>query len=259
MSIATYVFLDLQSNCDPKKSNTKVGITELCMLAIKHEHIVKMKKYQEDPRVQHKLQMCFNPKSSLNENASETGLTEDLLKNEAIFNKEVCELIKAFIEDLEDPVCLVAHDGFKFHYPLLKQHLEAFSVKMQKNIVCTDSLYAFLEILESEKSGTTKYVKVKVGTKPKKNAISKTKQQYIHIMKGSDNDLIKMRSKINNYTKLSDVCNKILTDQEELQSNTAENHCIMLMRMVLTKKDQFLTWLQNNQCLFSEMPNKVNG
>ncbi|KAF9419409.1 hypothetical protein HW555_004057 [Spodoptera exigua] len=82
------------------------------MLAIKHEHIVKMKKYQEDPRVQHKLQMCFNPKSSLNENASETGLTEDLLKNEAIFNKEVCELIKAFIEDLEDPVCLVAHDGF---------------------------------------------------------------------------------------------------------------------------------------------------
>lgn len=258
MAIATYVFLDLQSNCVPQ-SNREVEITELCMLAIKHSHIAKKKKDQEDPRIQHKLQMCFNPKSSLNQNASDTGLTEDLLKNEATFNMEVCQLIKAFIDSLEAPVCLVAHDGFQFHYPLLVQHLNEFGVKLRKDIVCTDSLYAFLEILESEKSGSTKYVKVKVGKKPKKNTISKAKQQYIHIMKGSDSDLVGMRVHINDYKNISDVGNKILkeSDREELESNTAENHCIMLMRMVLSKKDQFLSWLENNQSLFSAMPNKL--
>ncbi|XP_022830327.1 three prime repair exonuclease 2-like [Spodoptera litura] len=256
MAVATYVFVDLQSNCVPK-SNKEIEITELCMLAIKHSHIVKNKDVN-DPRIQHKLQMCFNPKSSLHENASETGLTKNLLKNEATLNMEVCQLIKAFIEGLEAPVCLVAHDGFKFHYPLLVHHLKEFGVELNKNIVCTDSLYAFLEILESEKKGSTKYVKVKVGKKPKKNTISKAKQHYIHIVNGTDKDLIHMRKSINNYKNINDLYNNNCEYEDEgLESNRAESHCIMLMRMVLSKKDQFLAWLENNLCLFSEMPNKL--
>lgn len=57
MDIKTFVFLDIETTGLPKMENNRTKITELCMVAIEASHI-QMGVF---PRVQNKLNFCFNP------------------------------------------------------------------------------------------------------------------------------------------------------------------------------------------------------
>lgn len=56
-------------------------------------------------------------------------------------------LLINFVERLLQPVCLVAHNGFKFDYPILRNHIELVGKAFPDTIVCIDSLLAFRDIL----------------------------------------------------------------------------------------------------------------
>lgn len=57
MDIKTFVFLDIETTGLPNMENNKTKITELCMVAVEACHI-EMGVF---PRVQNKLNFCFNP------------------------------------------------------------------------------------------------------------------------------------------------------------------------------------------------------
>ena len=46
-----------------------------------------------------------------------------MLQNEEKFNENTFYLLTAFLNKLKKPICLIAHNGDKFDFPLLQQEL----------------------------------------------------------------------------------------------------------------------------------------
>lgn len=76
------------------------------------------------PRVLYKLTLCVNPmKKIVPEAVVITGLDNFLLQDEDVFNAKKVRLLSTFLENLQQPVCLVAHNGNVFDFPLLARTL----------------------------------------------------------------------------------------------------------------------------------------
>lgn len=147
--ITTYVFFDLEATGIPRDEHNRTRITELCMVAVKREHLLACKP-GEMPRVQQKLNLCVNPRRLVHPEASKvSGLCNFLLENEPHFSEKLCSMLHNFLDLLTKPVCLVAQNGFNFDYPLLKNHLDKLNQEFPIDLLCLDSLYAFYDILES--------------------------------------------------------------------------------------------------------------
>lgn len=69
--IKTFIFFDIETTGLPSTENRKTKITELCLNAVRSEH-VEMGTY---PRIQNKLTLCFNPQKLIQPIAAEiTGI-----------------------------------------------------------------------------------------------------------------------------------------------------------------------------------------
>lgn len=51
-----------------------------------------------------------------------TGLNNDLLAGQRRFDEKVCDILENFIMGEAQPVCLLAHNGYRFDFPLLQAH-----------------------------------------------------------------------------------------------------------------------------------------
>ena len=67
----------------------------------------------------------------------------DELSYQKDFNSQLVSLLQSFISRHESPVCLVAHNGDKFDFPVLKAELEALHENIVGDIYCGDSLLMF--------------------------------------------------------------------------------------------------------------------
>ncbi|XP_047993154.1 three-prime repair exonuclease 1-like [Leguminivora glycinivorella] len=141
--IATYVFFDLGTTGlrDPK-------IRELHMIAVRCEDLRKYFREGEEhflakPPAQ-KLHCRIVSDLLFFINQKWYGYEENSLKEETA----------RFLEDLEKPVCLIAHNGNKFDFPLLKEELADIEIE-SKYIVCADSMHAFYDIFEPDSDKTT--------------------------------------------------------------------------------------------------------
>lgn len=136
--IKTFAFLDLETTGLPTQESNLTRITELCIVACSVAHL------KSQSRVLHKLTLCFNPNRNISKiSANITGLDNTLLQDESQFNKNTADLLVAFLLQLQQPVCLVAHNGFNFDYPILKAHLDSVGKSLPDTILCCDSLKIF--------------------------------------------------------------------------------------------------------------------
>lgn len=67
MDIKTFIFFDCETTGLPYQENNKTRITELCFTVVESEHL----QLGVFPRVQHKLNLCFNPGRTVNPTATE--------------------------------------------------------------------------------------------------------------------------------------------------------------------------------------------
>ena len=84
-------------------------------------------KHFEDilPRVGNTLKLCFNPGALIPDHVTDiTGLSNDLLENQNRFNSQTVNLLKLFLENLPQPICLIAHNGARYDYPLLQGSID---------------------------------------------------------------------------------------------------------------------------------------
>jgi DNA polymerase III alpha subunit (gram-positive type) len=140
--IKTFAFLDLETTGLPTHESNLTRITELCIVACSTQHF----KIHCQPRVVHKLSMCFNPCRNISKiSAQITGLTDELLKDESEFSENSGNVLVHFLQQLPQPVCLVAHNGNNFDYPILKAHLMSVNKYLPDTIMCCDSLKIFRE------------------------------------------------------------------------------------------------------------------
>ena len=69
-------------------------------------------------------------------------------KSGGAFNLASYNEINQFINRQQKPVCLVAHNGNTFDFPILKRELRQLDVTLADDLLCADSLFAFYDILE---------------------------------------------------------------------------------------------------------------
>lgn len=161
--IQTFVFLDLEATGLP---GDDPRILEIAMIAVAREHLLGMKSPNGNgmkdsdstegkqkasvpklPRVLHKYVRLYYPRKLLTPKLEElTGLNNDLLHRLPGFSQESAEAIRLFL-DFPKPVALVAHNGSRFDFPLLKAELKnVISMDKFPDLHCVDTLKAVKDI-----------------------------------------------------------------------------------------------------------------
>ena len=79
-----------------------------------------------------------------------TGLDNYNLSGQSTFNKNTSDLINNFLSCLPAPVCLIAHNGNAYDFPLLKAELEKLGTKLDAEILCADSYRGIKEIFSKK-------------------------------------------------------------------------------------------------------------
>lgn len=146
--LGSFVFFDLETTGLPGLKTPK--ITEISLIACTKQHLLDTKR-GELPRVLNKQTFCFNPQRMIHPRASEsTGLYNDMLENESKFDENTAQLIALFLQRLQSPACLVAHNGNRFDFVLLKKELDTLKAQLPDDTYCVDSLPLF-QALEQER------------------------------------------------------------------------------------------------------------
>lgn len=153
--VQTLVFFDLEAtglNCNTLPPR----ITELSMLAIRADHflafdeVLKKSTKAAIPRVTNKLTLCFNPQTALPQIVSDmTGLTNEMLEEQHGFDGETACVLRAFLSHLPQPVCLVAHNGNMYDYPLLNAELKRCQSDL--SVLTADSLEILKTVYENDR------------------------------------------------------------------------------------------------------------
>lgn len=146
MPFKSLVVVDLETSGLP--SYGKVKITELSFVGVLVQHVLDCHKTNSTlPRVLQKLNLCFYPQKRIDFESSEiTGLDNFLLEEIPSFNNGACVMLSSFLQRLPPPICLVAHNGMKFDFPLLKAEVAAKQEVLLEDLFCADSLTAFRAI-----------------------------------------------------------------------------------------------------------------
>ncbi|XP_069842485.1 three prime repair exonuclease 2-like [Dendropsophus ebraccatus] len=144
-AVRTFVFLDLEATGLPMDAPK---ITEICLIAVHVSSLYETGKGQL-PRIMDKLCLCVDPEKPLTEKASNmTGLSnENLTNNEKQeFNANLIQAIGGFLKRQAKPICLVAHNGFSYHFALLKTEIYQLNVDFPDETLCLDSLHTFRKL-----------------------------------------------------------------------------------------------------------------
>jgi three prime repair exonuclease-1 len=73
-----------------------------------------------------------------------------LLEHQALFCKNVVEMLTKWLEMNRKPICLVAHNGNRFDFPILRREIESTCSSLPEDLLCIDSLAAFRDLDRSE-------------------------------------------------------------------------------------------------------------
>ncbi|XP_023934303.1 uncharacterized protein LOC112043222 [Bicyclus anynana] len=287
-AIATYVFIDLETSGLPAEENNKTKITELSLVAVKRKHVLDTRKGCA-PRVQQKLTLCLNPGRMVHPDCTKvTGLCNDLLEQEAFFNMEVFTIIDKFLNLLTKPACLIAQNGHNFDFPILKNHFVKLGASLSDDIMCADCLHAFYDIMEGKKkvnnypmsdtkeepatsivnktevdeidfaSENTLSAKAVNETTPKRSVVqcvNKTPQKRnspLKISKARRRFPWSKGEKPTEKYKLKDVYFRLL-NREAVDAHRAENDCVLALECSVALGEDFVNWVDENHCLFSEV------
>ncbi|CAH0596852.1 unnamed protein product [Chrysodeixis includens] len=276
--IETYVFIDLETTGLPKHESNQTRITELSMVAVSRDHVMKATP-EELPRVLNKFTKCFNPERPINPKSAEiTGLSNDLLKNETTFNQKVCNAINSYLDLFQKPVCLVAHNGHGFDFPILKNHFEKLNnCSMPIDILCADSIYAFYDLEKEDESGNRqssseegssgkRVLDTENEPKPKRQAVENTQNQLDDKtpQSGTVNTPPERRRQIvrnifygndkkpDKSYKLEDIYERV-SGRAAKDAHRAEGDCVMAMEIAIRLGQRFVDWVANNQSPFAEV------
>jgi DNA polymerase III epsilon subunit-like protein len=166
--IRTLVYFDLEAT--GLKSSGTPRVCEISLLAVNTKDVLdlhvtlmdhlKNRKTEETlfqveslfPRVMNNLTLCVYPMATIIPFVSSmTGLDNYNLTGQSNFDKDIGHLLNMFLARLPSPVCLVAHNGNLYDFPLLKAEMEKAGTKLGSQILCADSYIGLKEIFKKRK------------------------------------------------------------------------------------------------------------
>ncbi|GBM88640.1 Three prime repair exonuclease 2 [Araneus ventricosus] len=143
-TVSTLVFMDLEATGLPSLVGKRnVHITELSLVAIGRSDF----EADSSLRVLNKLSLCIRPRTTISPTAMTiTGLYNDVLEKQEKFDESIPKLLEYFFRRLRRPLCLLAHNGKRFDFPLLQAELRHINYQLDGEILCADTLEAFRSI-----------------------------------------------------------------------------------------------------------------
>ena len=164
--IRTFVYFDLEAT--GLKSSGRPRVCEISLIAVNTSDILDLHesllnsisgRTNEDtiiqvetcsPRIVNKLTLCVYPMATIVPFVSSmTGLDNYNLTGQSKFDKNIGNLLNIFLSCLPSPVCLVAHNGSQYDFPLLKAEMEKAGTKLGSQILCVDSYFGIKSILKN--------------------------------------------------------------------------------------------------------------
>ncbi|XP_022116301.1 three-prime repair exonuclease 1 [Pieris rapae] len=276
MKIETFVFFDIEATGLPHLEKNRTKITELTFIAVARKDIETC----ECLSIMNKLSLLFNPERKIQKEASKiTGLTNNNLKNQPIF-KDKIQTINTFLLELSQPVCLVAHNGNRFDFKVLRAEFCEAGLDLPSHLLCLDSLTGFRKIAKDSMN-----IYSNVSSSSSKNSTRKTnntQETNISSLKvddlltdDDDDDWPQLNTSTEIWEKIDELsfnecpvkkpktteivsCQltalyKRFLKKEPLTTHRAEADCIMLLECVTKTKQSFLPWADKNCKLISEI------
>ncbi|XP_072178697.1 three prime repair exonuclease 2-like [Diadema setosum] len=154
-NIRSFAFLDLETTglAEAKITELSIAVVHREDLLSAHSRVVHTGNGERVepqslrlPRIVDSLNLCFDPNKEITEDASNmTGLcNEDLCRSKKmVFEKHAVDAVNALLSRQEKPVCLVAHNGDKFDFLVLRRELEGLSLHLDPDVLSVDTLPAF--------------------------------------------------------------------------------------------------------------------
>ena len=162
--VRTLVYFDLEAT--GLKSSGKPRICELSLIAVNVQDVLEMTENVENriieskifqvrkrlPRIMNKLTLCVYPMATIVPLVSDiTGLDNYNLTGQSKFDMKTVNLINSFLLLLPPPLCLVAHNGNDYDFPLLKAEVDKTGKSLSSDILCADSYIGIKEIFKKRK------------------------------------------------------------------------------------------------------------
>uniref|UniRef100_A0A8C3SHY6 exodeoxyribonuclease III n=1 Tax=Chelydra serpentina TaxID=8475 RepID=A0A8C3SHY6_CHESE len=146
----TFVFFDLETTGLPPD---RPRITELCVFAL-HRRSLLQRPPQDGtaprlPRVLDRLTLCIDPQQPFTPAAARlTGLSQQGLAENGKrgLDQAVAQTLGGFLARQAPPLCLVAHNGFRYDFPLLRTELARVGAELPPATGCLDTLQAMREL-----------------------------------------------------------------------------------------------------------------
>ena len=276
--IKTLVYFDIEAT--GLKSSGRPRITELSLVAVNMEdtsnmffeieHLLKNGKSEGtllqlenlQPRIVNKLTLCVYPMATIAPQVSEiTGLDNYMLDGHSRFKKSTGNLINSFLSHLPSPVCLVAHNGDAYDFPLLKAEMEKVSTPLDPMLLCADSYNGIRSIYKKraeENQSKSTLNKISVNSDrtivPRNLSVAFCTSRITHQpCSGKFGSIKKM--------KISPLCipssfslvnlHNHLFGFPPLKSHGAEADCLTLLRTTVALGQDWLNWVKEN-CYFIE-------
>ena len=157
--VKTLVYFDLEAT--GLKSSGRPRICEISFVAVNIEDVLQLGLSLSEnrnlceisflPRIVNKLTLCVYPIAIIVPLVSDlTDLDNYNLSGQSNFTNTTANLLNGFLSHLPSPVCLVAHNGNAYDFPLLKAELEKLDTELNPGTLCVDSLLGFRELLQKQ-------------------------------------------------------------------------------------------------------------
>lgn len=193
--VKTLVYCDLEAT--GLKSSGRPRITEISFVAVNMDNFLELSPYFRTqhpknhievesclPRVMNKLTVCLYPMATIRPEVSDiTGLDNYNLSGQATFTKKTGDLLNSYLSHLLAPICLVAHNGDLYDFPLLKAEMEKARMTLPPGTLCADSYVGIKEIFKRREEAKTE----NVGSTVKSQAVNDIAQVQ-SIQKHKTND-----------------------------------------------------------------------
>ncbi|XP_077185834.1 three prime repair exonuclease 2 isoform X2 [Paroedura picta] len=146
----TFVFLDLETTGLPRDQPC---MAELSLFAVNRRSLQcpapQLPQLPQPPRILDKLTLCIDPQKPFTPKAEEiTGLSNRTLEENGKldFNRAAVDALRAFLDRQASPICLVAHNGLRFDFPLLRTELLRAEADLPPDTGCLDTLPALRDL-----------------------------------------------------------------------------------------------------------------
>jgi DNA polymerase III epsilon subunit-like protein len=271
--IETLVYFDIEAT--GLKSSGRPRITEISFLAVKMDdtlnlsfeimqllknghsegNLLQLESLQ--PRIVNKLTLCVYPMATIVPHVSDiTGLDNYMLNGQSKFEESTGNLLNSFLSHLPSPVCLVAHNGDAYDFPLLKAEMEKVNTPLDPLILCVDSYIGIKNIYKRKQEENAMSIDSdKTATIIQRNlSVAFCKNKITHQpCSGELRSVKKMKISplcIPSSFSLVNLHNHLL-GFPPLKSHGAEADCLTLLRTTAMIGRDWLDWVEEN-CYFIE-------